>query len=71
MKITEGQLVVRDERFCIIAARFNDTVVDRLLEGALDTLRRHGADDTQIEVVRVPGAMEIPLAAKAPEKKGA
>jgi len=64
MKTTEGQLVIRDERFCIIAARFNDTIVDRLVEGAIDTLRRHGADDTQFEIVRVPGAMEIPLAAQ-------
>ena len=64
MKTTEGQLVIRDERFCIIAARFNDTIVDRLVEGAIDPLRRHGADDTQFEIVRVPVAMEIPLAAQ-------
>ena len=64
MKTTEGQLVIRDERFCIIAARFNETIVDRLVQGAIDTLRRHGADDTQFEIIRVPGAMEIPLAAQ-------
>jgi len=64
MKTTEGQLVVRDERFCIIAARFNETIVDRLLQGAIDALRRHGADSTQIDILRVPGAMELPLAAQ-------
>ena len=64
MKSTEGQLVVRDERFCIIAARFNETIVDRLVQGAVDALKRHGADETQIEIVRVPGAVELPLAAQ-------
>ena len=64
MRKTEGQLVVRDERFCIIAARFNETIVERLLQGAVDALKRHGADDTQIDIVRVPGAMELPLAAQ-------
>ncbi len=64
MRKTEGQLVVRDERFCIIAARFNETIVERLLQGAVDALKRHGADDTQIDLVRVPGAMELPLAAQ-------
>lgn len=64
MKSIEGQLVVRDERFCIIAARFNETIVERLMQGALDALKRHGADDTQIGIVRVPGAIELPLAAQ-------
>ncbi|MFW2403112.1 MAG: 6,7-dimethyl-8-ribityllumazine synthase [Gammaproteobacteria bacterium] len=64
MKSTEGQLVVRDERFCIIAARFNETIVDRLVQGAVDALKRHGADETQIGIVRVPGAVELPLAAQ-------
>ena len=63
MRVTEGQLVVRDERFCIIAARFNETIVERLLQGAIDAFKRHGADDTQIDIVRVPGAIELPLAA--------
>lgn len=64
MNTTEGQLVIRDERFCIIAARFNETIVERLLQGAVDALKRHGADDTQFDIVRVPGAMELPLAAQ-------
>jgi 6,7-dimethyl-8-ribityllumazine synthase len=64
VRTIEGQLVVRDERICIVAARFNETIVERLLRGAVDTLRRHGADESQIDVVRVPGAVELPLAAQ-------
>lgn len=64
MRTSEGQLVIRDERFCIVAARFNETIVERLLHGALDALKRHGADESQIDLVRVPGAMELPLAAQ-------
>lgn len=48
-------------RYAIVAARFNDFIVDKLLSGAVDTLKAHGAGDAQIEVVRVPGAFEIPL----------
>jgi len=51
-------------RFAIIVSRFNNVISDRLLEGALDTLRRHGAENDQIEVARVPGAFEIPLVAQ-------
>jgi 6,7-dimethyl-8-ribityllumazine synthase len=64
MKSIEGNLVVGDARFCVIAARFNDAIVARMLEGAVDALQRHGADDSQIHVVRVPGAFELPLAAR-------
>jgi 6,7-dimethyl-8-ribityllumazine synthase len=60
-KIIEGELTVRDLRFVCVAARFNDFVVEPLIRGALDTLKRHGAADKQIEIVRVPGAFEIPL----------
>jgi 6,7-dimethyl-8-ribityllumazine synthase len=60
-KIIEGELTVRDLRFACVAARFNDLVVDALVRGAIDTLKRHGASDKQIEIVRVPGAFEIPL----------
>ncbi|RMF98678.1 MAG: 6,7-dimethyl-8-ribityllumazine synthase [Gammaproteobacteria bacterium] len=62
MRIFEGKLTIRDERFCIVAARFNDALVQRLIDGALDCLRRHGADDSQLHLVRVPGAFELPLA---------
>jgi len=64
MKTTEGQLIIRDERIVIIAARFNESIVDNLVNGALDALKRHGAGDNQLQLVRVPGAYELPLAAQ-------
>ncbi|MHB8347545.1 MAG: 6,7-dimethyl-8-ribityllumazine synthase [Acidiferrobacterales bacterium] len=64
VKCIDGELNARGARFGIILGRFNSFIGDRLLEGALDTLVRHGADRAQIEVVRVPGAYEMPLAAK-------
>ncbi len=63
-KITEGELLARDLRFAFIAARFNDFVVEPLIRGALDALKRHGAADKQIEIVRVPGAFDIPIVAR-------
>ena len=60
-KIIEGELLARDFRFVIVAARFNEFVVEPLLKGALDALRRHGVSDKQIEIVRVPGAFDIPV----------
>ena len=60
----EGNLQAEGFRFGLIVSRFNSFISDRLLEGALDTLVRHGADKEQLTVVRVPGAFEIPLAAK-------
>ncbi len=60
-KVIEGDLLVRELRFVIVAARFNDVVVEPLIRGALDALMRHGAAAQQIEVVRVPGAFDIPL----------
>ncbi len=64
VKSIDGEMTARGARFGIILARFNSFIGDRLLEGALDTLVRHGADRSQIEVVRVPGAYEMPLVAK-------
>ena len=64
MRTLEGGLEIRDERFCIIAARFNEAIVDRLLDGAVDTLRQHGAEASQVLVLRVPGAFELPQAAR-------
>jgi 6,7-dimethyl-8-ribityllumazine synthase len=61
IKTTEGDLIVRDARFAIVASRFNDFIVDSLLKGALRCLRQHGAVDADIEIVRVPGAFEMPL----------
>ena len=60
----EGDLVARDLRFAIVASRFNEFVVDRLVEGAIDALLRHGASEKNLEIVRVPGAYEMPLAVR-------
>ncbi len=57
-----GHFLASGLRFGLVAARFNERVVDRLLSGAVDTLLRHGARDDDLVVVRVPGAWEIPLA---------
>ena len=61
IKTKEGDLSVRDARFAIVAARFNEFIVDSLLKGAVRCLRQHGAADADIEIIRVPGAIEIPL----------
>ena len=63
-KVIEGELLARDLRFAIVAARFNDFVVEPLIRGALDALRRHGVVEKQIEIVRVPGAFDIPIVAR-------
>ena len=60
----EGKLEAKGLKFGIIVSRFNSFISERLLEGALDALVRHGADEKGIHVARVPGAFEIPLAAK-------
>jgi 6,7-dimethyl-8-ribityllumazine synthase len=60
----EGDLVARDLRFAIVASRFNEFVVDRLVDGAIDALVRHGASEKNLEIVRVPGAFEMPLAVR-------
>ena len=61
IKQTEGELIVRDARIAIVAARFNDFIVESLLKGAVDCLLRHGATESDIEIVRTPGAFEMPL----------
>lgn len=63
-KIWEGKASGQGARFGIVMSRFNSTVTDRLLEGALEALTRASVDESDIEVVRVPGAFEIPIAAK-------
>jgi len=62
--LIEGKLNAKDLNFGIIVSRFNSFISEHLLEGALDTLRRHGAEEDSITIVRVPGAFEIPLAAQ-------
>ncbi|MFB3902636.1 MAG: 6,7-dimethyl-8-ribityllumazine synthase [Acidobacteriota bacterium] len=70
MKETIGKLSSSGLRIGIVVSRFNSSVTERLLEGAIDILRRTGAAESDIEVVRVPGSFEIPLAAKTLAEKG-
>jgi 6,7-dimethyl-8-ribityllumazine synthase len=64
IKTIEGDLNVRDARFAIIATRFNDFIVESLIKGAVHCLRQHGATDMNIEIIRVPGAFELPVIAR-------
>lgn len=59
-----GQLDAGGQRVALVVSRFNSFICERLVEGALDCLQRHGASDDQISIVRVPGAFEIPLVAQ-------
>ncbi len=70
MKIYEGKLISRDIKIGIVAARFNEFIVSKLLSGCQDGLLRHGVRDEDIAVAWVPGAFEIPLAAQAMAKSG-
>jgi 6,7-dimethyl-8-ribityllumazine synthase len=64
-RVIEGSVVVpKGAKFAIVASRFNHFVVDRLVEGAVDAVLRHGGDERNVTVVRVPGAWELPLVAK-------
>ncbi len=62
IKTTEGDRIVRDLRFAIVASRFNDFIVESLIKASVHCLRQHGAADADIEILRVPGAWELPLA---------
>ena len=62
-KLIEGKLEAKGLKFAVILSRFNDFIGQRLLDGCLDALSRHGAAEADITVVRVPGSFEIPLAA--------
>ncbi len=61
IKIIEGDFQGASARYALVVARFNSFVVDKLVEGALDTLRRHGVKDAEITLVRAPGAWELPV----------
>ncbi len=61
IKTIEGDLVARDARFAIVASRFNDFIVESLLKASVRCLHQHGAADADIEIIRVPGAFEMPL----------
>ena len=62
--IVEGSLQAQDRSFALVVSRFNDFITQRLLEGALDALKRHGADMDRVTVAWVPGAFELPLVAR-------
>ena len=70
MKILEGQLLAEGLEIGIVVSRFNEFITSKLLSGAEDTLRRHGANEDDITVAWVPGAFEIPLIAKKMAKSG-
>jgi len=69
-KITEGKIVAKGMKFGIAASRFNDFICGRLIEGAIDALTRAGGDEKDIRIFKVPGAFELPLAAKKLAKTG-
>lgn len=64
MKKYEGELKAEGLRFAIIVSRFNDFITNKLLDGAIDALLRHGAADQDVDIIKVPGSFEIPLTAK-------
>jgi 6,7-dimethyl-8-ribityllumazine synthase len=70
MKVIQGELQAKGLKFAIIVSRFNDFITGKLLDGAVDALIRHGAKEEDVDVVKVPGAFEIPLAAKKVAAKG-
>lgn len=69
-KTIEGGLSAKGLKFGLVVSRFNDFIGNKLLEGAVDTLLRSGASDGDIEVVKVPGSFEMPVAAQSMAKKG-
>jgi 6,7-dimethyl-8-ribityllumazine synthase len=69
-KTLEGKISAEGLQFALIVSRFNDFISSKLVEGALDALRRHGAMDDQLTLVKVPGAFEIPLAARKLAESG-
>lgn len=70
MKEIDGDLTAQGLKFGIVVARFNSFISERLLEGSVDCIKRHGGDSEFIDVARVPGAFEIPLAAQKMAKSG-
>ncbi len=69
-KVIEGHLDASGLRFGLVVSRFNSFICDRLVEGAVDALVRHGADAASIDIAKVPGAFELPLAAQRLAQSG-
>ena len=69
-KVLEGKISAEGFRFAVVVSRFNDFIGSRLAEGAMDALRRHGATDEQVSLIKVPGAFEIPPVAKRVAESG-
>lgn len=69
-KVIEGKLDAQGMKFGIVVSRFNNFVTEKLLDGALDALKNHGGEESKIEIVRVPGAFEIPLFADKMAESG-
>ncbi|NDV20996.1 6,7-dimethyl-8-ribityllumazine synthase [Pseudodesulfovibrio sp. JC047] len=70
MKTIEGQLNAKGLKVALVAARFNDFIVDRLISGAVDYLVRHGGSEDDLTLVRLPGAFELPIAAQKLARSG-
>jgi len=70
MKVIEGEINGKGLKFCIVASRFNDFITSKLIEGAVDALKRHGTLEEDILIVRVPGAFELPMTIKRIAEKG-
>jgi 6,7-dimethyl-8-ribityllumazine synthase len=70
IKTVEGALRADQARFCLVVSRWNGFVVESLERGAIDALRRHGVEESELTIVRVPGAFEMPLAIERIAKKG-
>ncbi|QDU10229.1 6,7-dimethyl-8-ribityllumazine synthase [Gimesia aquarii] len=69
-KLIEGDLLAREATFAIVVSRWNDLITRKLLEGALETIRRHGGSEENVSVVWVPGSFELPLVADRLAKSG-
>ncbi len=70
MNKIEGDLIAKDLKIAFVVSRFNDFICERLLEGALDSLSRHGGSKDEVTVLKVPGAFELPLAARKLAESG-
>lgn len=69
-RIVEASFVGAQARYCLVASRFNDFIVNRLVDGAVDTLTRHGVNPDTITIIRVPGAWELPLVCRKAASSG-